>query len=157
MEKIPNVPNQNVTNEGHNSITINTNVINTKINNDIIEENQSSVILDSLQDEHRIETSNQENTLFYNEKHSSSPTYSDKDLEGDLTFLQGLKEKYTSNPSIGYLNINSLRGDKFPQLQEICKSTNIDILCIDETKLTPDIRTSKLFIEGYPYTPSRRD
>ena len=33
----------------------------------------------------------------------------------------------------------------------------IDILCIDETKLTPEILTSKLYIEGYQYPPIRRD
>ena len=78
-------------------------------------------------------------------------------LEGDLDLLNQLKAKYTNNPSIGYLNINSLRGNKFPQLVEMNKSSMIDILCIDETKLTPDILTSKLHIEGYQYPPIRRD
>ena len=50
-----------------------------------------------------------------------------------------------------------MRGNKFPQLLELSNSCKIDILCIDETKLTPDILTSRLRIEGYQYPPIRRD
>lgn len=63
-----------------------------------------------------------------------------------LEQLQTLRMKYTNNPSIGYLNINSIRSNKFSQLQEICNPINIDIFCIDETKLTPELPTSRLSI-----------
>ena len=100
------------------------------------------------------------NKNHFDNEHSSSTTLSNsdtEDLEGDLTLLKQLRVKYTNNPSIGYLNINSLRGNKFNQLQEMCKETKIDILCIDETKLSSEIPTSRFHIEGYQYPPIRRD
>ena len=110
------------------------------------------------------------------DSHSSNPTISQQvqgtpigkgqddqpcpeisDLEGDLESLETLRAKYTSNPSIGYLNINSLRGSKFAQLNEMCKISKMDIFCIDETKLTSEIPTSRFHIDGYQYPPIRRD
>ena len=38
------------------------------------------------------------------------------------------------NPFVGYLNINSLR-NKIDAVSEVFKKVQIDILCIDETKL----------------------
>ena len=106
------------------------------------------------------------------DSHSSNPTISQQvqgphigkgqdnqqctetsDLEGDLEYLETLRAKYTSNPSIGYLNINSLRGSKFAQLNEICQTSKMDIFCIDETKLTSEIPTSRFHINGYQYPP----
>ena len=78
-------------------------------------------------------------------------------LEDDLDLLKSLNSKYTNNPSIGYLNINSLRGDKFIELNNMLKMAKVDILCIDETKLSSEIPTSRLHIEGYQYPPLRRD
>ena len=37
--------------------------------------------------------------------------------EDDFEKLNSLRSKYTNNPSIGYLNINSLRGNQFSQLE----------------------------------------
>ena len=75
----------------------------------------------------------------------------------DITLIEQLRAKYKNNPSIGYLNINSLRGDKFSQLEEMCKLSQIDILCIDETKLTPEIPTSRFVMDNYQNPPIRRD
>lgn len=86
-----------------------------------------------------------------------SPSSEENNPSGDLNTLNTLRSKYTNNPSIGYLNINSLRGNKFSQLQEMCKMGAIDILCIDETKLTSEMPTSRFYIEGYQYPPIRRD
>ena len=77
--------------------------------------------------------------------------------QGSLKDLQNLRSKHLTNPIIGYLNINSLRGDKLPQLKEILHVSPIDILCLDETKLTCDFPDSQFFIEGYQYPPFRRD
>ena len=38
------------------------------------------------------------------------------------------------NPIVGYLNINSLR-NKIDAVSEVFKKVQIDILCIDESKL----------------------
>ena len=78
-------------------------------------------------------------------------------LEDDLDMLRTLNTKYTNNPSIGYLNINSLRGNKFLQLQSMLQIGKVDIICIDETKLSSEIPTSRLHIDGYQYPPHRRD
>ena len=37
------------------------------------------------------------------------------------------------------------------------KISPIDIICLDETKLTPDYKTSQFYLEGYVYPPFRRD
>ena len=55
------------------------------------------------------------------------------------------------------MNINSLRGHKFQQLQQFAHISKLDILCIDETKLSQEIQTAKFKIEGYQYPPFRRD
>ena len=75
----------------------------------------------------------------------------------DLHKFYNLRLKNFKNPCIAYLNINSLRGDKFIQLKEILDFAKPDILCIDETKLTSDFPTAQFHIEGYHYPPFRRD
>ena len=77
--------------------------------------------------------------------------------QGDLDKFKNLKDKHFNNPCVAYLNINSLRGDKFHELKEIIKPTLPEILCIDETKLTSDFKTAQFHIEGYQYPPFRRD
>ena len=77
--------------------------------------------------------------------------------EGDLGKLKELRSKYVKNPCLAYLNINSLRGNKFHQLKGLLKELPLEILCIDETKLTPDFTTAQFHIEGYQYPPHRRD
>ena len=42
-------------------------------------------------------------------------------------------------------------------MEQICHLSEIDIFCIDETKLTSEIPTSRLYINGYQYPPIRRD
>ena len=68
-----------------------------------------------------------------------------------------MREKFIQNPLIGYLNINSLRGDKFIHLKDILLSTPIDIICIDETKLTYDFTDALFQIDGCHFPPLRRD
>ena len=55
--------------------------------------------------------------------------------------------------------MNSLiRGDRFIQLiNRILKIAKFDIFCLDETKLSSEIPTSRLHIDGYQYSPHRRD
>ena len=77
--------------------------------------------------------------------------------ENYLAELKEMREKYMQNPLIGYLNINSLRGDKFTHLKDILTCTPIDIFCVDETKLTYDFTDSLFQIDGYQYPPFRRD
>ena len=77
--------------------------------------------------------------------------------EGTLDDLANLRSKHKSNPIIGYVNINSLRGDKLNQLKIILHISPIDILCIDETKLTSNFPDAQFLIEGYQHPPIRRD
>ena len=51
----------------------------------------------------------------------------------------------------------TLRGDKFIELSEMLKIAKVDILCLDETKLSSEIPTSRLHIDGYQYSPLRGD
>ena len=60
-----------------------------------------------------------------------------KNIDSDLEALAKLKKDYPSYLMIGYLNINSIK-NKIVQLTDICKTSLIEILCIDETKLGGD-------------------
>ena len=77
--------------------------------------------------------------------------------EGDIDKLLDLRNTNRSNPLICYLNINSLRGEKIHHVRELCRKTNIDIFCIDETKLTYDFPDAQLSLDGYQFPPLRRD
>ena len=81
----------------------------------------------------------------------------EENLEGDLNKWISLRNKYNANPCIAYLNINSLRGDKFTEIRDICKKAPPDIFCIDETKLTDDFPDAQFVLENYQYPPFRRD
>ena len=61
-----------------------------------------------------------------------------------------------NNPSIGYLNINSLF-EKIIYLREICLKTSIDILCVDETKLDSSYPNAQFHIDGCQFPPFRKD
>ena len=68
--------------------------------------------------------------------------------------LDGLMHLRLNNPFnhiIRYLNINSLR-NKIDDLRKVCKNVQIDILCIDETKLDDFFK-----ISGYPSPFLTRD
>ena len=72
---------------------------------------------------------------------STDPQLSDvtnENRDGSLENLATLRQKYNENPFISYLNINSLRGDKFSLNSDILVKIPLDIICIDETKLTAD-------------------
>ena len=77
-------------------------------------------------------------------------------LDLDLYNLQLLKQKYHSNPFIRYLNINSL-SNKIDALRQICKISPLEILCADETKLDSSFPNSQFRIDGYIFSPYRRD
>ena len=79
-----------------------------------------------------------------------------KNLDGTLKDFKILREKFFLNPIVGYLNINSLRGNKFHHLM-LCTETPIEVLCVDETKLTADFPDAYFKIGGYKYPPFRRD
>ena len=103
-----------------------------------------------------VDTPNHEDSRM-NENTYPQVSTSPSDANNDLDLIKDLRKKYQNNPAIGYLNINSLRGQKFSQLEQISKICELDILCIDETKLTPEIPTAKFSIPGYQYPPIRRD
>ena len=58
---------------------------------------------------------------------------------------------------IGYININSLRGDKFRLIKDFLIETPFNILCIDETKLSHEFTDAQFEIEGYQFPNYRRD
>ena len=65
--------------------------------------------------------------------------------------IKSLKLKYPKQPSIAYLNINSIR-NKFEELKIIVKK-NIDILIIADTKIDESFPTNQFKMDGYrtPY------
>ena len=69
-------------------------------------------------------------------------------LDVDLHNLQLLKQKYHSNPFISYLNINPLL-NKIDVLRQICKTSLLEILCVNETKLDSSFPISQFRIDGY--------
>ena len=77
-------------------------------------------------------------------------------IESDVSGLVKLRKDYINNPSIGYLNLNSL-SEKIIYLREICLKTSIDILCVDETKLDSSYPNAQFHIDGYQFPPFRKD
>ena len=65
-----------------------------------------------------------------------------------LPYLAELRKKYSDNPIIGYLNINSLRY-KVIDLRHVLFESELDILAISETKLCDEFPDSQFVIEGY--------
>ena len=57
-------------------------------------------------------------------------------LNNNISGLINLKKGFSKNSVLSYLNINNL-GGKFDNLWEFCFKTEVDILCIDETKIDP--------------------
>ena len=66
----------------------------------------------------------------------------------DLPYLAELRKRYSDNPIIGYLNINSLRY-KVVDLRHVLSESELDILAISETKLCDEFPDSQFVIEGY--------
>ena len=88
------------------------------------------------------------NIIISTGNHPSSADQPDGSTQTDLEKLVSLKGKHFKNPCIAYLNINSLRGNKFIQLKEMLNSVKPEILCIDETKLTSDFTTANSISRG---------
>ena len=65
------------------------------------------------------------------------------------------KERFSKNPILSYLNINSL-GEKFDKLRQFCFKTEVDILCIDKTKTDPSYSDSQFHIDGYQFPQFRK-
>ena len=57
---------------------------------------------------------------------------------------------------IGYININSIR-NKIVQLTDICKTSPIEIIGIDETKLDSSLPTAQLHLPDYQFPSFRKD
>ena len=75
----------------------------------------------------------------------------------DLDGLIHLRVNNPFNHIIGYLNINSLR-NKIDDLRKVCKNVQIDILCIDETKIDDSFLIFNLKVtDGSPFLRRDRD
>ena len=74
----------------------------------------------------------------------------------DIDGIIHLRINNPFNTIVGYLNINSLR-NKIDDLREVCKKVEIDILCIDETKLDDSYTDSQFKIKGYQFPFLRKD
>ena len=73
---------------------------------------------------------------------SSNP---DKNIDSDLEVLA-----YPSYFMIGYLNINSIRNE-IVQLTDIYKTSPIEILCIDETRLGSSFPNAQVHLPDYHF------
>ena len=74
----------------------------------------------------------------------------------DINDLIKVREAYSKNSILGYLNINSLR-NQIINLRDAVAKVPIDILCVDETKLDESFPDSQFLIENYQFPPFRRD
>ena len=57
---------------------------------------------------------------------------------------------------IGYLNINHFE-NKVINFREICHQAPTDIICADETQLDSSYHDSQFYIDGYQFSPFRKD
>ena len=74
----------------------------------------------------------------------------------DINDLIKVREAYSKNPILGYLNINSLR-NKIINLRDVFAKVPIDILCVDETKLNESFPDSQFLIENDQFPLFRRN
>ena len=77
-------------------------------------------------------------------------------VKSNVSGLVKFRKDYINNPSIGYLNINSL-SEKIIYLREICLKNSIDILCVDETKIDSSYPNAQFHVDGYQFAPFRKD
>ena len=77
-------------------------------------------------------------------------------LTNSLDGLKGLKNKNLRNSFLAYLNINHLR-NKIIDLRCILKEVSIEYIAISETKLDGSFPDSQFKIDGYHFSPFRRD
>ena len=65
-----------------------------------------------------VETPTHDNSMMQDHTYPQIPNIP-SDANNDLEILKTLRTKYQNNPAIGYLNINSLRGQQLSQLEQI--------------------------------------
>ena len=85
---------------------------------------------------------NTSNDIYTKGSERTSGNNMDLDIDG----LIHLRVNNLFNPTVGYLNINSLR-NKIDDLREVCKNVQTDILCIDKTKLDGSFTESQIKIK----------
>ena len=66
-----------------------------------------------------------------------------------------MRVKYPNNPTVGFLNINSLR-NKIIDLRNVAEKCLPDVLLIEETKLSAEFKTEIFLLNNYQ-PPMRRD
>ena len=97
----------------------------------------------------------QRNDKNQNKVHTFSSN-TDKNIDSNLEAVAKLRRDYLSYPMIEYLNINSIT-NKIVQLTDVCKTSPIEILCIDETKLDTGFPNAQVHLPDYQFPPFWRD
>ena len=85
--------------------------------------------------------------------------FTEEVLNGKLSFfctVIKMRENYSKNPLLGYLNINSLR-NKITSLRDVVAKVSNDTICLDETKLDDSFPDSQFLIENYQFLIFCRD
>ena len=77
-------------------------------------------------------------------------------LSNDISGLINLRKDFSKNPILSYLNIKSL-GGKFDNFRGFCSKTEVDILYIDEIKIDRSYSDCQFHIDGYQFSPFRKD
>ena len=91
-------------------------------------------------------------SLVSNEHLSEDCVISSDSLDG----LKDLKIKNLRNPFLGYLNINHLRY-KIVDLRCNLKEIGLECISLSETKLDSSFPDSQFKIDGYHFSPFRKD
>lgn len=69
-------------------------------------------------------------------------------FESDIAGVASLRNYFSNNPFIAYLDINSMR-NKITHLEDVLSKSPINITCVDETKVESSLPDSRLKIERY--------
>ena len=77
-------------------------------------------------------------------------------LNNNISNLINLRKDFSKNPILSYLK-NNVFGGKFDKLGELCFKTEVDILCVAETKIDPSYPDSQFHIDRYQFPPFRKD
>ena len=100
--------------------------------------------------------------ILLNQQHESVTKNNTIKLEKAKSHILGLdgwnrlSKEHQNNPIVDCLTINSLR-NKINDLREICRKSQIHVLCIDVTKHDESFPDAQFHLEGYQQPAFRKD
>ena len=100
--------------------------------------------------------SGEHDLLCTSSKHENDCYYKEVKIKLAIDGLVKVRNSCPNNPTIGYLDINSLQ-NKMISLTEIIPKELLDVFYVDETKLDGSFPNSQFISENFQFPPFRRN